>query len=76
MSGLTVSCSEYVSGFELNSGFLYSEAVTVYIDEVYLGLGEFYDLQITPWGWSSMYFNEFVISKGEIHLSERFVREA
>jgi len=44
MAGLTVSFSESVSRFELNSGFLYSEAVTVRIDEVCLELGEFYGL--------------------------------
>jgi len=75
MSNLTVSFSGSVFRFDLNSGFLYSEAVIVRIDEVCLGLGEFYCLQITHWWWLSMYFNEFVIPKGVIHLGERFVRE-
>ena len=44
MSGLTVSFSGSVSGFELDSGFLYSEAVIIHIDEVCLELEEFYDL--------------------------------
>ena len=44
MSGLTVSFSKSVSRCELDSGFFYSEAVIVHIDEVCLGLGEFYDL--------------------------------
>ena len=44
MSGLAVSFSGYVSRFELDSGFLYSEAVIVRIDEIYLVLGEFYGL--------------------------------
>ena len=41
MSGLTVFFSEFVSGFELDSDFLYSEALIVHIDEVCLGLGWF-----------------------------------
>jgi len=44
MSGLAVSFSGSVFRFDLDSGFLYSEAVIVRIDEIYLGLGEFYDL--------------------------------
>ena len=44
MAGLAVSFSRSVSRFELDSGFLYSEAVIVRIGEVYLRLGEFYDL--------------------------------
>ena len=44
MAGLTVSFSESVSRFDLNLGFLYSEAVIVRIDEICLRLGEFYDL--------------------------------
>ena len=44
MSGLPVSFSESVSGFELDSGFLYSEVVIVRIAEVRLELEEFYDL--------------------------------
>ena len=44
MSGLVVFCSGSVSGSELDSGFLYSEAVIVRIDKVYLELGEFYGL--------------------------------
>jgi len=44
MAGLTVFFSGSVFRFELDSGFLYSEAVIVYINEVYLGLGEFYGL--------------------------------
>ena len=43
MSGLTVFFG-FVSRFELDSDFLYSEAVIVRIDEVCLGLGEFYIL--------------------------------
>ena len=75
MSGLTIFFFESVSRFELDSSFLYSEVMIVRIDEVCLGLGEFYCLQITHWWWLSMYFNEFVIPKGVIHLGERFVRE-
>ena len=44
MVGLTVSFSGSVFRFELDSGFLYSEAVIVRIDEVCLGLKEFYGL--------------------------------
>ena len=44
MSGLAVSFSESVSGFELDSTFLYSEVVIVRIVEVRLELEEFYDL--------------------------------
>ena len=44
MSGLAVFFSGSVSRFELSSGFFYSEAVIVRIDEICLGLGEFYDL--------------------------------
>ena len=44
MSGLAVSFSESVSEFELDSGFFYFEAVIVRIDEVCLGLEEFYGL--------------------------------
>jgi len=41
MSALAVFFSGSVSRFELDSGFLYSEAVIVRIDEVCLGLREF-----------------------------------
>jgi len=44
MLGLTVFFSGSVSRFELNSSFFYSEAVIVRIDEVCLGVGEFYGL--------------------------------
>ena len=44
MSCLTIFFSRSVSRFELDSGFFYSEIVIVHIDEVCLGLGEFYDL--------------------------------
>jgi len=44
MAGLTVSFSRSVSRFELDSDFLYSEEVIVRIDEVCLGIGEFYGL--------------------------------
>ena len=44
MESLVVFFSESIFKFELNSGFLYSEVVIVRIDEVCLGLGEFYDL--------------------------------
>ena len=44
MSGLAVFFSGSVSGFELDSGFLYSKAVIVRIDEGYLGLEELYGL--------------------------------
>jgi len=44
MSGITVSFSGFVSRFDLDSSFLYSEALIVRIDEICLELGEFYDL--------------------------------
>ena len=44
MSVVVVSFSRYVSRFELDSDFFYSEAVIVHIGEVYIGLGEFYGL--------------------------------
>ena len=44
MASLTVFFSRSVSRFELDSNFLYFKAVIVRIDEVCLGLGEFYDL--------------------------------
>ena len=44
VSGLTISFSGSVFKFDLDSGFFYSEAVIVRIDEVCLGLGEFYGL--------------------------------
>ena len=44
MTGLAVFFSGSIFRFELNSGFLYSEAVIVRIDEVYLGLRELYGL--------------------------------
>jgi len=44
MSGVAVSFSRYVSRFELDSDFFYSEAVIVRIDKVCLGLGEFHGL--------------------------------
>ena len=44
MVGLAVFFSEFVFRFELDSGFLYSEAMIVRIDGVCLGLGEFYVL--------------------------------
>ena len=44
MSGLTVSFSGSVSRFELDSSFLYFEAVIVHIDEVCLEVREFYGL--------------------------------
>ena len=44
MMGLAVSFFRFIFRFELDSSFLYSEAVIVCIDEVCLGLGEFYDL--------------------------------
>ena len=44
MSGLTVFFSGSVFRFELDSSFLYFKAVIVRIDEVYLGLVEFYGL--------------------------------
>jgi len=42
MEGLTVFF--FGSRFELDSGFIYFEAVIVLIDKVCLGLGEFYGL--------------------------------
>jgi len=44
MSDLAVSFSRSVFRFELDSGFLYSEAVIIRIDEVCLELEEFYGL--------------------------------
>ena len=44
MSGMTDFFPGSISRFELDSSFLYSEAVIVLIDEVYLRLGEFYNL--------------------------------
>ena len=44
MSGLTVFFSGFVSIFELDSDFHYSEAVIDHIHEVCLGVGEFYGL--------------------------------
>ena len=44
MSGLAVSFFGFVFRFDLDSGFLISEAVIVCIDEVCLGIGEFYGL--------------------------------
>ena len=44
MSGMTVFFSVFVSVFELDLGFFYSEVVIVHIDKVCLGLGEFYGL--------------------------------
>ena len=44
MTGLTVSFSGSVFRFKLNSGSLYIKVVIVHIDEVCLGLGEFYGL--------------------------------
>jgi len=58
----------------LDSSFLYFEAVIVRINKVCLGLGDFYGLYITPWVAFNV-INEFVISKGVIHLGERIVRE-
>ena len=44
MSGMAVSFFVSVSRFELDLGFLYSEAVIVHIDEVCLELGKYYGL--------------------------------
>jgi len=44
VSALTVIFSGYIFNFELDSSFLSSEALIVHIDEVCIGLGEFYDL--------------------------------
>jgi len=44
MSGLAVSFSGSLFRFELDSGFLYSEAVIVRLNKVCLELGEFYGL--------------------------------
>ena len=44
MSGLTVFFSRSVPSLELNSSFLSSETVIDRIDEVCIGLGEFYGL--------------------------------
>jgi len=44
MAGLTVFFSRSVFISELDLGFLYSEVLIVHIDEVCLGLGEFYGL--------------------------------
>ena len=44
MSNLVVSFSESIFESELDLSFLYSEAVTVRIDEICLQLGEFYGL--------------------------------
>jgi len=44
VSGLTVFFSRSVFSFELDSSFLFSEAVIIHIDEVCIGLGDFYDL--------------------------------
>jgi len=44
MTGVAVFFSRSVLRFELDSDFLYPEAMIVRIDEVYLGLGEFYNL--------------------------------
>ena len=44
MSGLAIFFSRSVSRFELDSDFLYSEAVLDHIDEVCLGEGEFCSL--------------------------------
>ena len=43
MAGLAVFLGS-VFRFELDLGFLYSEAMIVRIDEICLELGEFYDL--------------------------------
>ena len=50
MAGLAVSFSGFVSRFELESDFLYSEAMIDCIDEVCLRVGEFYDLINNPLG--------------------------
>jgi len=44
MSDLTISFSGSIPRFMLDAGFLYFEVVIVRIDEVCLGLGEFYGL--------------------------------
>ena len=44
MAGLTVSFSGSVFRFELDSCFLYSEAVIIRINEICLRLEEFYGL--------------------------------
>ena len=44
MSGMTIFFYGYVSSFELDSSFLFSEAVIVPIDKVCIGLGKFYGL--------------------------------
>ena len=44
MTGLAVSFSGFVFKFELDSAFLYFEAVIIRIDEVCLELGELYGL--------------------------------
>jgi len=44
MAGLVVLFSVSAFLFELDSDFLYSEAVIVHIDRVCLGLGEFYGI--------------------------------
>ena len=42
MASLAIFFSGSVSRFEMDSGFLYFEAVIIRIDEVCLELGEFY----------------------------------
>ena len=44
MAGMTVFFSGSTSRFVLDLDFLYSEVVIVRIDEICLGLGEFYGL--------------------------------
>ena len=44
MAVLTIFFLGFVFSFELDSSFLSSEAVTVRIDKVCLGLGEFHGL--------------------------------
>ena len=44
MAVLAVSCLSSISSFELDSSFLFSEAVTIRIDGICLGLEEFYGL--------------------------------
>ena len=44
MMDLALCFSGFVFRFELDLGFFYFEAVIVHIDEIYLDLGEFYDL--------------------------------
>ena len=44
MSDLTIFFSGSIFRFKLDSGFLYSEAVIVRIDEICLELGEFYGI--------------------------------